>query len=31
MSCKKLCPQIENNYRIHGKDIENNRKYQIFH
>ena len=31
MSCKSLCPQIENNYRIHCKDIENIRKYKIFH
>ena len=31
MSCKSLCPQIENNYRLHCKDIENIRKFQIFH
>ena len=29
--CKSLCPQIENNYRLQCKDIENNRKIQIFH
>ena len=28
--CKSLCPKIENNYRLHCKDIENIRKYQIF-
>lgn len=30
MSCKSLCPQIENNYRLHCKDIQNNLKFQIF-
>ena len=29
MSCKSLCPQIENNYRLHCKDIENILKYQM--
>lgn len=31
MSCKSLCPQIENNYRLQRKYIQNIRKYQIFH
>ena len=31
MSCKSLCPQIENNYRLHCKDIEKMLKIQILH
>ena len=31
MSCKSLCPQIENNYRLRCKDIQNIRKFQIIH
>lgn len=29
MSCKSLCSQIENNYRLQCKDIQNIRKLQI--